>query len=191
MLSDQDSSISGEQNFAIKKLPPIFIDQGTFSGPPIECQPVITNVIFPVNVKSECQPVKPVITNVTFPVNVKSLPTIHKIRGLYTKPYKIKKSKRKSGVKPRVVANLVVPEVKLAPKSKDPKMWTIAPHSKKCRVGIANLASESFFFKAGSGGLTQAEREAYDIKKKHKKIPIFPNKPSHFDCNTVKYFEKS
>ena len=131
------------------------------------------------------------ITNVTFPVNVKSLPTIHKIRGLDTKPYKIKKSKRKSGVKPRVVAHLVVPEVKLAPKSKDPKMWTIAPHSKKCRVGIANLASESFFQKAGSGGFTQAEREAYDIKKKHKEIAIFPNKPSHFDCNTVKYFEKS
>ena len=92
-------------------------------------------------------------------------------------------------MKPRVVANLVVPEVKLAPKSKDPKMWTIAPHSKECRVGIANLASESFFQKAGS--FMQAEREAYDIKKKHKEIAIFPNKPSHFDCNTVKYFEKS
>ena len=166
-----DSSVGEGQHFVVNKLPPLFIQLESVEGPPIDCQPntIVTN-------------------NISFPVNVKSLPSIRKVRGLDIKPYKIRKTAL-SDFKPRVVSNLVVPESNLAPKGKDPKVWGLAPESKKVKVAIAKLADENFFQHAGCGGFSQAARDAYNINKKFKLIAAFLSKPT--DCNCRKLFEKS
>ena len=84
------------------------------------------------------------IKNISFPVNVKSPPFIREVRGLDIKPYKIRKT-ASSDLKPRVVSSLVVPESILAPKGKDPKVWSLAPKSKKVKVAFAKQADENFF----------------------------------------------
>ena len=76
----------------------------------------------------------------------------------------------------------------MAPKGKDPKVWGLAPESKKVKVAIAKLADENFFQHAGCGGFSQAAPDAYDINKKFKLI-AFLSKPT--DCNCRKLFEKS
>ena len=168
-----ESSVGAGQILTVNKLPAIFHHQGDFVGPVIDCQPV-----------------KPVNCNISFPVNIETLPIIRKkilTKSVVSKPLKIVKKLPKVVSKPQGVSSMIAPQSKLAPKSSDPKMWSSAPESKKCRVGIAKLANECFFQKAGSGGFSQAEREAYDIKKKHKQISVFLSKPNYSECNCVKF----
>ena len=73
----------------------------------------------------------------------------------------------------RVLGNLKVPAMKVAPKRVVPKMWSEAPQSKKLRSIKCSLSKDPFFLQEGSGGFTQAQRDLYEARKKFTAVAVF------------------